>query len=209
VAEMSQNRVKPLNNNNKIRKLEGMQELRRLLVQGDSPADIQIKLNLSPRTYYRWLNSVFSKDIEVLRKINEREILTQCALLKDRLNDVYMTLDEMSKNTELDAEARISACITRANIARSIPKLFSEGPSFIALQEKKREEATAKSMMQRLEEGWRSQMAEQNSSGFDATNTAFRRNMHDATDDDADSEEKEQREEEDGEAAKKEDWWTK
>ena len=50
---MSQNRVKPLNNNNKIRKLEGMQELRRLLVQGDSPADIQIKLNLSPRTYYR------------------------------------------------------------------------------------------------------------------------------------------------------------
>jgi hypothetical protein len=208
---LAQNGVKPLNNNNnnsKIRKLEGMQELRRLLVQGDSPADIQIKLNLSPRTYYRWLNSVFSKDIEVLRKINEREILTQCALLKDRLNDVYMTLDEISKNPELDPEQRIAACVTRANVARSIPKLFSEGPSFIALQEKKRQEATAKSMMQRLEEGWRSQMAEQNSR-FDATNTAFSRNMHDADSEEQEREE-EQREEEDGEAAaKKEDWWTK
>jgi hypothetical protein len=189
--------------NNKLKKLEAMQELRQLLIEGNSPAEIQIKLNLSKRTYYRWQASIFSKDIEVLRKVNEDEVLTQCALLRDRLNDVYMTLDELSKDRTISAEERISACITRAQVARNIPKLYSEGPSFVAMQNRKKEEEAVKQMMQRLETGWRQQMmakdtsnSDDNDSSLDARFTEFARNIATVTASDSDQQDDDSEEEE-------------
>jgi ACT domain-containing protein len=140
------NNGKPLNN--KLRKLEFMLQIRRMVVEGSSYNEIQSKLGLSRRTFYRYLNAIFDKDRQVLRKVNEDEVMTQAAILRDRYNDIYQTLDAISKDNTIAADQRINACGARAELSRSIAKIYTEAPAFVAMQNKKMEEQTARQKLE-------------------------------------------------------------
>ena len=180
LAQISGNR-KPLNN--KLRKLEAMLEIRRLVIEGNSYAEIQSKLNLSRRTFYRWLNAIFDKDREVLMKLNVDEVMTQAAILRDRYNDIYQTLDEISKDRTLDPEHRIGACAAKAELSRSIAKIYTEAPAFVVMQNKKREEDAAKQQLEQKEEVER-QRRYDNDRKYDYRNTEYARNVSTEQDDD-------------------------
>jgi DNA invertase Pin-like site-specific DNA recombinase len=78
VAILAQKRL-----NNKVRRLEAMLEIRRLVVDGHSYDDIQQVLGLSKRTFYRYLNRVFEEDKRVLEKENYKEVMIQVVILRD------------------------------------------------------------------------------------------------------------------------------
>jgi hypothetical protein len=180
--------------NNKLRKLECMLEIRRMIVEGNSHAEIQSKLNLPKRTYFRYLNATYDKDRQILSKVNENEVMTQAAILRDRYTDIYQTLDEISKDRTIHAEQRISACITRAQVSKNITRIYTEAPTFIAIQVRKKEQEATKQMMDRLEQGWRQQMVggaanndndNDNDSKYDWRNTEYARNVSTEKDDDS------------------------
>ena len=173
---------KPLNN--KLRKLEFMLEIRRMVVEGSSYNEIQSKLGLSRRTFYRYLNAIFDKDRQVLRKVNEDEVMTQAAILRDRYNDIYQTLDAISKDRIIDAEQRINACGARAELSRSIAKIYTEAPAFIAIQNKKREQEAARQMIEQQQQEERQRLFAEDSK-YDWRNTEYARNVSTEKDDDS------------------------
>jgi hypothetical protein len=171
-----QNTTKPINNN-KLRKLEFMLEIRRMLVAGDSPREVQSKLGLPPRTFWRYINSIFEKDREVLRKINEDEVLTQAAILRDRYVSIYQTLDTISKDHTIDPEQRREACGDMAQVAKLIIKVYSEAPAFVAMQNRKREEEAARQLAERRQQEERRRLfAAEDGSKYDWHNTEYARN---------------------------------
>jgi hypothetical protein len=180
-----QNTTKPINNN-KLKKLEFMLEIRRMLVAGNNYNEIQSKLSLSRRTFYRYLNAIFDKDRQVLRKVNEDEVMTQAAILGDRYYDIYQTLDEISKDVKIEPHARLHACGAKAELSRSIAKIYTEAPAFVVMQNKKREEDAAKQQLEQKEEV-ELQRRYDNDRKYDYRNTEYARNV--STEQDYDSEE--------------------
>jgi hypothetical protein len=150
-----------------------MLEIRRMVIEGNSYNEIQSKLGLSKRTFYRYLNSIFDKDRQVLSKVNEGEVMTQAAILRDRYADIYQTLDEISKDRNIDAEQRINACAARAELSRSITKIYTEAPTFIVIQNKKREQEAARQMIEQQQQEERRRLFAEDSK-YDWCNTSMR-----------------------------------
>jgi hypothetical protein len=163
-----------------------MLEIRRMLVAGDNPREVQSKLGLSPRTFWRYIHSIFEKDRQVLRKLNQDEVLIQASILRDRYTDIYRTLDSISKDHTIDPEQRREACADMAGVAKLITKIYTEAPAFVAMQNRKREQEAEELRMKRLQQGWHKEMVDSagggdddndNRSKFDPSNTEFVRNI--------------------------------
>jgi hypothetical protein len=173
LAQNQQKTTKPFNN--KLRKLEFMLEIRRMLVAGDSPREVQSKLGLPSRTFWRYINSIFEKDRNVLKKLNEDEVLIQASILRDRYTDIYKTLDAISKDHTIDPEQRREACADMAGVAKLITRIYTEAPAFVAMQHSKKERSSTQGWMEDQREQLRQELLAKDK-GFDWHNTEFARN---------------------------------
>jgi hypothetical protein len=126
----------------------------------------------------------YEKDREVLRKINEDEVLTQGAILRDRYLDIYQTLDLLSKDSSIDPEQRREACADRAGVAKLIARIYTEAPTFIAIQNKKREQEAARQMIEQQQQEERRRLFAEDSK-YDWRNTEYARNVSTEQDDDS------------------------
>jgi hypothetical protein len=119
----------------KPKKLAAMREIRRLVIAGTSHQDIQRQLGLSERSYYRYLQDCFKEDRERLaQSVTTDELLTQVAIVEERLMSMYRNLREMATNKDLEPSDRISAEQTAGEVSAVIMRLWTETPTKIMSQ---------------------------------------------------------------------------
>ena len=112
-----------------------MREIRRLVIAGTSYQDIQRQLGLSERSYCRYLQDCFKEDRERLaQSVTTDELLTQLAIVEERLTSMYRNLREMATNKDLEPSDRISAEQTAGEVAALIMRLWTETPTRIVSQ---------------------------------------------------------------------------
>jgi AraC-like DNA-binding protein len=120
---------------NKPKRMQAMQEIRRLLVvEGYTYDEIMQQLNLAPRTFYRYLSAVFADDRRLIAEnISDEEALNQIATCRDRLlkqrRDI---LEQIANSPDADFKARIAAHHLAGEIAAVVMKLYTEGSATLA-----------------------------------------------------------------------------
>ena len=121
---------------NKPSRRQTLLEIRRLIVdEGLSHQEIQIRLNLAPATYFRYLDILFQAEQQTVagdshtyqRLINETLILNQRYLRHARM------LTEIGQDKNIDAEHRIEAHHLAADLERAVHDMTFFSPSYLIL----------------------------------------------------------------------------
>jgi hypothetical protein len=119
------------------RRREALFEIRRLLVEeGLSHQEIQLRLNLSPSTYFRYLDLLFKAEQSAIsgnnytyqRLLNESLILNQRYLRRARM------LTAIGNDEKVDPEQRIQAHINAAHLERAVHDMSYMAPSYLRRQ---------------------------------------------------------------------------
>jgi hypothetical protein len=120
------------------RRREALLDIRRLIVdEGLSHNEIQLQLNLSPYTYFRYLDLLFKAEQETIsgnaytyqRLLNETLILNQRYLR--RAKKLTATIGD---NENVDAEQRIEAHKFAAQLERAAHDMTYFAPSYLKVQ---------------------------------------------------------------------------
>ncbi|MDQ3967247.1 MAG: hypothetical protein M3275_02490 [Thermoproteota archaeon] len=120
------------------RRREALLDIRRLIVdEGLSHNEIQLQLNLSPSTYFRYLDILFKAEQEAIsgnaytyqRLLNETLILNQRYLR--RAKKLTTTIGD---NENVDAEQRIEAHRMAAQLERAAHDMTYFAPSYLKVQ---------------------------------------------------------------------------
>ncbi|HEX6281317.1 MAG TPA: hypothetical protein VFZ67_03750 [Nitrososphaera sp.] len=120
------------------RRREALFEIRRLLIdEGLSHNEIQLRLNLSPSTYFRYLDLLFKAEQEAIsgnaytyqRLLNETLILNQRYLR--RAKKLSATIGD---NENVDAEQRIEAHKFATELERAAHDMTYFAPSYLKVQ---------------------------------------------------------------------------
>lgn len=116
---------------------QALLEIRRLIVdEGLSHNEIQLRLNLSSSTYFRYLDFLFKAEQEAIsgnnytyqRLLNETLILNQRHLRRAR------KLTAIGDDEKVDAEQRIEAHKFAAELERAVHDMSYTGPSYLRVQ---------------------------------------------------------------------------
>jgi hypothetical protein len=102
---------------------EALFEIRRLLVEeGLSHQEIQLRLNLSPSTYFRYLDILFKAEQEAIAGNNYtyRRILNESLILEQRYLCRARKLTEIADDEKVDPEQRIQVHINAAQLERAV-----------------------------------------------------------------------------------------
>jgi uncharacterized protein YerC len=129
--------TKPLNS--KVRRLQAMLEIRRLVVEGHSYDQIQQTLGLSKRTFYRYLNRVFEEDKRVLEEKNYEELMRQLVILRDRYNENYQLLRAMATDPKVKPYDKLHILGAMKVLADTIVRLYRDAPALSIVQRRKLE----------------------------------------------------------------------
>ena len=127
--------VKPLNS--KVKRLQLMLEIRRLVLDGHSYSEIQEVLGIPRRSFYRLLDRVFQHDKRVLEAQNTQQVIFQLALLESRDNSIFQELASIGRDNSQNAADRMNALAAMAELSRTIAKLHHDAPIISVLQAKK------------------------------------------------------------------------
>jgi hypothetical protein len=113
----------------KAGRLEAMGEIRRLVIAGYPYQQIWQQLGISQRTFYRYLKAVFENDREVIsQRVLNDEVLTQTAIVLERFNSMFRSLQEMTNDKTIDPFARIDAQKLSGEVALAIIKIYRLAP---------------------------------------------------------------------------------
>jgi hypothetical protein len=113
----------------KPKRIEALQAIRKLVVDGYSTQEIINRLQLPERTYHRYLRQVFDYDREVLAsRIPKEEVMDQLAILKHRFTQLYRQCQELATDSEADDMARLKAMQLAGEFAIAVTKLHQEAP---------------------------------------------------------------------------------
>ena len=116
---------------------QALLEIRRLIVdEGLSHNEIQLRLNLSSSTYFRYLDLLFKAEQEAIsgnnytyqRLLNETLILAQRYLRRAR------KLTAIGDDEKVDAEQRIEAHKFAAELERAVHDMSYMAPSYLRVQ---------------------------------------------------------------------------
>jgi hypothetical protein len=119
------------------RRRQALLEIRRLIVdEGLSHNEIQLRLNLSPSTYFRYLDILFKAEQEAIsgnnytyqRLLNETLIHTQRYLSRAR------KLTTIGDDEKVDAEQRIQAHKFTAELERAVHDMSYLSPAYLKNQ---------------------------------------------------------------------------
>ena len=114
---------------NKPLRTEAMIEIRRKVIEGESYAKIMRDLRIPERTFFRYLDAVFAHDRQVMKRINEQEVMNQLVILHDRFTNLYQDCRALANNKDIDGIARVKAFQLTADFAIYITRLYAEAPS--------------------------------------------------------------------------------
>jgi DNA-binding CsgD family transcriptional regulator len=116
--------VKPLNS--KVKRLQLMLEIRRLVLDGHSYSEIQEVLGIPRRSFYRLLDRVFQHDKRVLEAQNTQQVIFQLALLESRYNSIFQELASIGRDNSQNAADRMNALAAMAELSRTKAAVVAE-----------------------------------------------------------------------------------
>lgn len=119
------------------RRTEALLEIRRLLVdEGLSHQEIQLRLNLAPSTYFRYLDTLFKAEQEAISGNNYtyQRLLNESLILEQRYLRRARKLTEIGDDEKVDPEQRIQAHINAAQLERAVHDMSYMAPSYLRKQ---------------------------------------------------------------------------
>jgi hypothetical protein len=110
-----------------------MQKIYSLIIDGYPYNKIMQQLQISERTFYRYLEVIFANDRRLLvENIDDTEFLNQMAVARDRLLEQRRDLLEMARDPEIDDQARINAHHLVAEISAAVLRIYEGGPAILS-----------------------------------------------------------------------------
>jgi hypothetical protein len=127
----------PVISYNKPRRREALLEIRRLIVdEGLSHNEIQLRLNLSPSTYFRYLDILFKAEQEAIsgNAYTYQRLLNETLILNQRYLRRAKKLTAIGADENVDAEQRIEAHKFAAQLERAAHDMTYFAPSYLKVQ---------------------------------------------------------------------------
>jgi hypothetical protein len=110
-----------------------MQDIYRLIIEGYPYNKIMQQLQISERTFYRYLEVIFANDRRLLvENVSDEEFLNQMIICKDRLLEQRRDVLEMARDPEIDDQVRINAHHLAAEIAAAVLRIYEGGPAILS-----------------------------------------------------------------------------
>jgi hypothetical protein len=122
---------------NMPRRRQALLEIRRLIVdEGLSHIEIQLRLNLSPSTYFRYLDILFKAEQEAISGNNYtyQRLLNETLILNQRYLRRARKLTEIGDDEKVDAEQRIEAHKFAAELERAVHDISYLSPAYLKNQ---------------------------------------------------------------------------
>jgi hypothetical protein len=119
------------------RRRQALLEIRRLIVdEGLSHNEIQLRLNLSPSTYFRYLDVLFKAEQEAISGNNYtyQRLLNETLILNQRYLRRARKLTVIGDDEKVDAEQRIEAHKFAAELERAAHDMSYFAPSYLKVQ---------------------------------------------------------------------------
>ena len=119
------------------RRRQALLEIRRLIVdEGLSHSEIQLRLNLSPSTYFRYLDILFKAEQEAISENNYtyQRLLNESLILNQRYLRRARKLTTIGDDEKVDAEQRIEAHKFAAELERTVHDISYMAPSYLRTQ---------------------------------------------------------------------------
>ena len=117
---------------NKPNRRQALLEIRRLIVdEGLSHNEIQLRLNLSPSTYFRYLDVLFEAEQTAIQGDNYtyQRLLNETLILNQRYLRRARKLTDIGDDKTVDAEQRIEAHRYAAQLERAVHDISYMAPS--------------------------------------------------------------------------------
>jgi hypothetical protein len=119
------------------RRRQALLEIRRLIVdEGLSHNEIQLRLDLSPSTYFRYLDTLFKAEQEAISGNNYtyQRLLNETLILNQRYLRRARKLTAIGDDEKVDAEQRIEAHKFAAELERAAHDMSYMAPSYLRTQ---------------------------------------------------------------------------
>jgi hypothetical protein len=108
-------------------RLRTKQEIYRLILEGCTYQRIMDQLQISERTFYRYLDVIFAEDKDFLdNNVGVEELRTQIRLCKDRMLEDRFQLEQWMKDP--DFKDKVTAMNLAAELSAAVLKIYTEGP---------------------------------------------------------------------------------
>jgi hypothetical protein len=110
-----------------------MQDIYSLILEGYPYNKIMQQLQISERTFYRYLEVIFANDRRLLAEnVDDTEFLNQMAVARDRLLEQRRDVLEMAHDPEINDQVRINAHHLAAEIAAAVLRIYEGGPAILS-----------------------------------------------------------------------------
>lgn len=120
------------------RRRDALLQIRRMIVdEGLSHNEIQLKLNLPPSTYFRYLDLLFEAERDMVAgNITANELLNETIILREKYMRRSKKVEEIINYKEADTEAKVKAHHLGAELDKAAHPLLYEAPAYLASREK-------------------------------------------------------------------------
>ena len=122
---------------NKPARREALLAIRHLIVEkGLSHNEIQMRLNLKPATYFRYLDMLFQVEQEAIEGNNYtyQRLLNETLILSQRYLRRARRLEKLANDTSIDGETRRQAELDAAELERAVHDMTYTAPSYLRAQ---------------------------------------------------------------------------
>lgn len=122
---------------NKPSRRQALLEIRRLIVEeGLSHNEIQLRLNIPPATYFRYIDMLFETEQEVIAGNNYtyQRLLNETLILYQRFLRRARRLEKMADDPTIEPEIRLQAEIEAGEYERACHDMTYMAPSYLASQ---------------------------------------------------------------------------
>jgi hypothetical protein len=127
----------PKSHYNKPTRRQALLEIRRLIVEeGLSHNEIQLRLNLPPATYFRYLDMLFQTEQDAIEGNNYtyQRLLNETLILNQRYLRRARRLEKLADDTSIDGETRRQAELDAAELERAVHDMTYTAPSYLRAQ---------------------------------------------------------------------------
>jgi len=128
---------RPKSSYNKPTRRQALLAIRDMIVnQGLSHSEIQLRLNLKPATYFRWLDMLFKAEQEALEGSNYtwRYLLNESQILYQRYIQGAREFKQIANDPNVEPEVRIEALDKALDYQRAAHDLNYYSPSYLVIQ---------------------------------------------------------------------------
>ena len=128
---------RPISRYNKPTRRQALLEIRRLIVEeGLSHNEIQLRLNLPPATYFRYLDMLFQTEKDAIEGNNYtyQRLLNETLILSQRYLRRARRLEKMADDTSIDPKIRLQCETEAGEFERAVHDMTYYAPSYLKVQ---------------------------------------------------------------------------